>query len=191
MMLSMALMEFHSLATDGAAKVLWLFLVPVGGGIPSGVLHAKSQGLGWPVMAGLYLLSDVILACVFEPLMLLVILAGRRSRFFARLSEVLKQAAARSTAHFGTKMGPLGLVMVSFGVDPMTGRATAKAMGHGFISGWALAIAGDMLYFGVLAYSTLALNQVLDEMTTTIIILAAMFLLPVVVRRVRQVFARS
>jgi len=56
---------------------------------------------------------------------------------------------ARSVAHFsGTGAGPFALVMIAFGVDPMTGRATALAAGHGFVTGWALAIAGDMLYFG-------------------------------------------
>jgi hypothetical protein len=43
-------------------SVLLLFLLPVGGGIPAGVLMARSQGLAWPVTAGLYLVSDVLLA---------------------------------------------------------------------------------------------------------------------------------
>ena len=42
--------------------VLMLFLIPIGGGIPAGVLLAQTKGLAWPVTAGLYLVSDVMLA---------------------------------------------------------------------------------------------------------------------------------
>jgi hypothetical protein len=40
----------------------------------------------------------------------------------------------------------------------MTGRAAAKAAGHGFLPGWAIAITGDMIYFVVLMASTLWLQ---------------------------------
>jgi len=43
-----------------------LFLIPVGGGIPAGVLLARDKGLAWPVTAGLYLISDILLALAFE-----------------------------------------------------------------------------------------------------------------------------
>ena len=36
-------------------SVFMLFLLPVGGGIPAGVLLARANGLSWPVTAGLYL----------------------------------------------------------------------------------------------------------------------------------------
>ena len=81
---------------------------------------------------------------------------------------------------------PLGLVMVSFGVDPMTGRAAAAMAGHGFVTGWAIAIAGDMLYFGLLMASTLWLNGILgDERLTVFAILALMLVLPSIIRRLR------
>ena len=57
----------HTLASS--FSVLELFVIPVGGGIPAGVLLARNQGLAWPVMAVLYLISDVILALAFEPLL--------------------------------------------------------------------------------------------------------------------------
>lgn len=167
--------------------VLKLFLIPVGGGIPSGVLLARSHGIIWPVMAVLYFISDVILACAFEPLMLMVIAAGKKSAFFARLGHAFRIMTQRSIARYGTGLGPLALIGVAFGVDPMTGRAAAAAAGHGFVTGWAIAIAGDMLYFGVLMASTLWLNGVLgDETRTTLIILAAMLVVPAIVRRVRE-----
>ena len=53
-------------------SVLMLFLIPVGGGIPAGVLIARDKGLVWPVTAGLYLFSDILLARAFEPILRLL-----------------------------------------------------------------------------------------------------------------------
>lgn len=170
-------------------EVLILFLIPVGGGIPGGVLLAKSRGLAWPIMLILYFISDVILACVFEPLMLLLIAAGKRAPFLARLGEAMKKSVQKTTANFGTRLGPLALILVSFSVDPMTGRAAAAAAGHGFVRGWALSITGDLFFFAMLMASTLWLNGILgDETKTTAIILIAMFVLPPLIRKVREKF---
>jgi hypothetical protein len=77
--------------------------------------------------------------------------------------------------------------MIAFGVDPMTGRATAHAAGHGFVAGWSIAIAGDMLYFAVIAITTLRLNTYFKDPTTTmLIILAVMFSVPIIVRRIHS-----
>lgn len=169
-------------------SVLKLFIIPVGGGIPAGVLLAQAKGVVWPVTALLYLVSDMALALAFEPILRGMAAVVRRIPLLTRFSALLKAATARSTAHLGgTSSGPLALIIISFGVDPMTGRATAHAAGHGFISGWAIAIAGDMLYFTVIALSTVHLNHYFkDPNTTMLIVLAAMFLLPVLVRSVRS-----
>ena len=53
-------------------SVLKLFVIPVGGGIPAGVMLAQAQGVAWPVTAVLYLVSDILLAVVFEPVLLLI-----------------------------------------------------------------------------------------------------------------------
>ena len=176
--------------SSGMLSVLKLFLIPVGGGIPAGVLLAQSKGLAWPLTTGLYLVSDLVLALAFEPVLRLLAALGRKIPFLARFSAALKAATARSVAHFsGTSAGPLALVMIAFGVDPMTGRATALAAGHGFLAGWAIAIAGDMLYFAVIALTTLRLNTyVRDPNTTMLIVLGAMFVVPMLVRyfRTRQ-----
>jgi hypothetical protein len=169
-------------------SVLKLFLIPVGGGIPGGVMLAQTKGLAWPVMAMLYLISDIILALAFEPILrLLAIICGKAS-FLARISAALKAATARSVSHFsGTGAGPIGLIMIAFGVDPMTGRASAHAAGHGFVAGWAIAIAGDMIYFAVIAITTLRLNSYFqDPNTTMLIILVVMFSVPVFVRFIRS-----
>ncbi|WP_298431594.1 hypothetical protein [Geobacter sp.] len=182
--------QLHGLAqsTSGMLPVFKLFLLPVGGGIPAGVLLARANGLAWPITAGLYLVSDVVLAFAFEPILRLVEALGRHIPFLARLGAAMKSATARSAAHFsGTGAGPLALVMIAFGVDPMTGRASALAAGHGFLAGWAFAIAGDMLYFAVIALTTLRLNSYFrDPNTTMLVVLAAMFVVPMLVRYVRS-----
>lgn len=77
--------------------------------------------------------------------------------------------------------------MIAFGVDPMTGRTTAHAAGHGFVAGWSIAIVGDMLYFAVIALTTLRLNSYFrDPNTTMLIVLGAMFVVPMLVRYVRS-----
>lgn len=165
-------------------SVLKLFIIPVGGGIPAGVLLANSKGLAWPITAGLYLVSDIALALAFEPILRLISMVVGKVPFLTRFSATFKAVTARSVAHIGgTSTGPLALVMISFGVDPMTGRATAHAAGHGFIAGWAIAIAGDMLYFAVIALTTLRLNSYFkDPNTTMLIVLGAMFIVPMLVR---------
>jgi hypothetical protein len=174
-------------STSTILPVLKLFLLPIGGGIPAGVLLARASGLAWPLTTMLYLFSDVVLALAFEPFLRLLAAATGKLRFLARFTAALKAVSARSAAHFGgTGAGPVSLVMIAFGVDPMTGRAAALAAGHGFLAGWAFAIAGDMLYFAVIALTTLRLNSYFqDPNTTMLIVLGAMFLVPMLIRRFR------
>jgi len=169
-------------------SVLMLFLIPVGGGIPAGVLLAQTKGLAWPVTAGLYLVSDMMLALAFEPVLRLLAWLGGRVPFIARFSAAMKAAMDKSAAHLsGTGAGPITLVMISFGADPMTGRASALAAGHGFLMGWAFAIAGDMLYYTVIAVTTLRLNKYFSNPDTTMwIVLGAMIVVPLIVRSFRS-----
>jgi hypothetical protein len=101
-------------------------------------------------------------------------------RLAARIGGAMQTAGLKA----GGAKGPIGLILVSFGVDPMTGRAAAAAVGHGFVAGWAVAIAGDMLYFGVLMISTLWLHSVVgSERITVALMLVFMLVLPSVLRR--------
>ena len=174
-------------STANILSVLKLFIIPVGGGIPAGVMLAQAKEMAWPVTTLLYLVSDIALAFAFEPILrILAIICGKVS-FPTRISAALKAATARSVSHIsGTGAGPIGLIMIAFGSDPMTGRASAHAAGHGFVAGWAFAIAGDMLYFAVIAITTLRLNTYIkDPNTTMLIILVAMFSVPAIVRFIR------
>ena len=169
--------------------VLALFLIPVGGGIPAGVLLARNHAIPWPVTALLYFVSDVILACVFEPLMRAVVQLGKRS---ARLSQAMRSVREKNAVRYGTAPGPLALIGISFGIDPMTGRSMAAAVGHGFVTGWLIAIAGDMIYFGLIMASTLWLDGILGNGTvTSLIILGLMIGLPPIIRRVQAARRRS
>lgn len=179
-------------ATTNMLSVLKLFLIPVGGGIPAGVMLAQTKGVVWPLTALLYLLSDIILAFLFEPVLRILAWICSKVSFLNRVAAAMKAATARSVHHMsGTGAGPIGLIMIAFGVDPMTGRATAHAAGHGFFAGWAFAIAGDMLYFAVIAFSTLKLNTVIrDPNITMLIILVAMFTVPTLIKLVRSKILR-
>jgi len=175
----------------GAWGVFLLFLVPVGGGIPAGVLLASARGLSVLAMMALYFVSDLILACVFEPMLLGLRALGSLVPPLGRFGQRFIAAAQWSGMQAGSgATGPLRLVMVAFAVDPMTGRAAAAAAGHGFVPGWAIAITGDMFYFALLAYSTLGMNRLLGDQQLTIgVMLLVMFLVPALVRRWRA--ARS
>jgi hypothetical protein len=172
---------------SNAWEVFVLFFIPVGGGVPAGVILAKKRGFGWITMTFVYFISDLVLACLFEPLVLLMKAAGRRFTFVARINEGLKKSTHKTIAKYGLRPNVLSLITISFGVDPMTGRTAALAAGHGFISGWTLAIIGDMLFFLILMISTLCLNNILGDGTwAAVIIMVAMTVVPVLVRKVRE-----
>lgn len=174
---------FYSQAWD----VLVFFLIPIGGGIPAGVVLAAKYGLSIPVMYVLYFISDVALACAFEPLMLLFIKHSKTSPRLQRVRAVLIEATKHSRERFGLTPGPFALVMITFGTDPMTGRSIAKFFGHGFFTGWVLTIAGDMIFFSVIMASTLFLNSVLGDGTLAcIIIMVLMIGIPALIRKVRE-----
>ena len=169
-------------------SVLLLFLIPFGCGIPAGVLLARGRGIAWPAMTGLYFVSDAILALLFEPVLRRLIRAGRKFPRLARAADAVRLALDRSAALYGGGgAGPFSLVLIAFGVDPMTGRAAAAAAGHGFVSGWALAIAGDMLYFLVILAATLKLNALFgDPNRTMAALLAAMIVVPLLARGLKS-----
>ena len=64
------------------------------------------------------------------------------------------------------------------------GRAAAMAAGHGFIAGWAIAIAGDMMYYSVIAFSTLQMNSVIKSPEVTMmLVLMGMIFIPKLIRK--------
>jgi hypothetical protein len=170
----------------GGLGAFLLFLVPVGGGIPLGVLMARDGGVSPVITALLYLASDVVIALFAEPWLAFLRWVGRRIPFVGRVGERLSRFSGGAGLKDGGARGPLGLVLVSFTTSPTMGRAATSAAGHGFLSGWALAITGDMLYFVLLMASTLWISGVLgDERVTVGAVLVATWVLPTLLRRVR------
>lgn len=168
-------------------EVLAAFCIPFGSGIPAGVILADTYKLGWVVTSILYFISDILLACVFEPLMLLFIRYTKDSEFTKRFIEQYKMTLERLGFHAGLSPSWYSLVVLSFGVDPMTGRAVAHAAGYGFISGWAFAICGDMIFFALIMISTLWLNSLLGDGTiAALIVMAAMFAIPPLIRKLKS-----
>ncbi len=178
---------FDSELISKSSKVLGLFLIPVGGGIPAGVLLGQSEGLSWQFTTLLYFISDVILACIFEPILLLIIAAGKNNEKIARMGAAFRKNFQKTIEFYGNNLGPFTLIMISFGADPMTGRTATMVAGHNFFFGWLLAITGDMIFYAIFMASTLWLNGIIgNTTTTTLIIIGLMIALPVVIKRIKK-----
>src|SRR5207249_5463016 len=108
-----ALLDPAAPRPPGAWGAFLLFLIPVGGGIPAGVLLARDSGVSPPVMAALYFLSDVVLAFAFEPFIRLLLALGRWMPPLARLGRRLGGVFQRGGGAANAARGPLGLVLVS------------------------------------------------------------------------------
>lgn len=172
---------------SGALGAFCLFLLPVGGGIPLGVLMARNAGVTPLTMVGMYLAADLIRAVTREPLLILLRFLSRHIPLLATAGTLMSRSARFAGLDEEGPQGPLGIVTISFVIDPTIGRAAAAAAGHGFISGWTLAIIGDMLFFVLLMVSTLWASSVLgDDRLTVGIVLVATFILPLVVKRLRR-----
>jgi hypothetical protein len=170
----------------GGMGAFLLFLVPVGGGIPLGVLMARDAGVSPVVTALLYMASDVVIAVFAEPWLAFLRWVGRRIPFVGRVGARLSRLSGGAGLKDHGARGPLGLILVSFTTSPTMGRAATSAAGHGFFTGWTLAIIGDMLYFVLLMASTLWISGILgDERFTVGAVLVATWVLPTLLRRVR------
>src|SRR5438128_264770 len=73
----------------GVLGVFLLFMVPVGGGIPFGVLMARDSGVSPAATAVLYLASDIVLAFTTEPFVALLRWLARRVPALGRIGHLL------------------------------------------------------------------------------------------------------
>jgi hypothetical protein len=163
--------------------VLLLFCIPGGMGIPPGVLLGTHGGLGPMVMSGLYFTSDIVLACVFEPLLVTLAALARRLPFLNRAGDVVL-AGIRRSMPAGNASAPLGIALTAFGAGLPFGRALAAAAGFGLVISWLFTIAGDMAYFGLGMASTLWFDDVLgDQRMAAFAGLAVMVVVPTMIRR--------
>jgi hypothetical protein len=172
----------------GAWGVFLVFVTQIGAGIPLGVIMARNAGLSPVVTAGLYLASDVVLALTMEPILALLRWLGQRVEWLGRLGTRLSKFSGAAGLQSAGVRGPLGLILFSFTVSPTAGRAASEAAGHGFISGWALAIIGDMGYFVMIMASTLWVSSLFggDDRMTVGAVLLGTWLVPMLIRRLRR-----
>jgi len=169
-------------------KVLCLFFLPIGGGIPGGVMLAKNFHIGWPMMMVIYFISDLILALIFEPIMHWLFKVGKNIPAIAQTGRIMKELTLKTIESYGQHLGPLALIIFTFSADPMSGRAATSVAGYGFLAGWTLTIIGDMLYFSLIMVSTLWLNNLIGDNGgwTTGIILVLMIVLPMIIKKFRN-----
>jgi hypothetical protein len=170
----------------GILGVFLVFVMPTVLGIPLGVLMARDTGLSPLETAGLYFASDLVLAVTAEPILALLRWVGTRVELVGRLGSLLARVTESAGLHKHGVRGPLGLILVSFTVNPIAGRGAAAAAGHGFFAGWTLAIVGDMAYFGLMMASTLWISSVFGSDRVAIgVVLILAFSAPFVLRRLR------
>src|SRR5215216_626551 len=79
----------------GALGVLLLFCVPIGGGIPLGVIMARDAGLTPLTTAALYFVSDLVLPLTAEPLLALLRWLSKRIALLARMGQTLSRVTGR------------------------------------------------------------------------------------------------
>ncbi len=175
----------------GLLGVFLIFVTQIGAGIPLGVIMARDAGIPPLVTAGLYFVSDLVLAVTTEPMLALLRWLGTRVAFIGRLGTRLARFTGSAGLQGGGARGPLGLILVSFTVSPLAGRAAGAAAGHGFFTGWALAIVGDMAYFALMMASTLWISSVFgDDRLAIGAVLIGPWLLPMLIRRLRRKSSR-
>jgi hypothetical protein len=172
---------------SGALGVFLVFVTQIGAGIPIGVLLGRDSGLNPLQMAGLYLASDVLLALTCEPMLLGLAWLSRRVDWLAALGARLGRMSGATGLSDGRVKGPLGLIMFSFVFAPAPARAASEAAGHGPLTGWTLAIIGDMLYFGIIMASTLLVISLFGDNRLAIApLMVGAWLLPMLVQRLRS-----
>lgn len=170
----------------GVPGAFLVFLTQIGAGIPIGVIMARDSGLNPFQTAGLYLASDVLLALICEPLLMLLRWESRRVVWLAELGARLKHMSTTTGLRSGRVRGPLGLVLFSFVIGPAAARALSETVGYRSVSGWSLAILGDMLYFGLAMAATLLVIHIFGDNRLAIAPLAlGVWLLPLLLPRLR------
>jgi hypothetical protein len=186
--------QLRTMAWDPAAPVpagwphgwwgtLLLFLIPGGIGIPSGVLLGHGDGFGPPALTLLYVASDVVLALVFEPMILVLVLVGRHRPGVRRVGRGFVAAMHRLFPTHGASVS-MAVMGTGFVLGLPFGRLLGAGAGYGLVPSWALAIAGDTCSFAVGMLSTLWFNGVLGDQRLAVAgALVVMLAVSAVVRR--------
>jgi len=183
----------------GGAVVLVfaLFWLPVGPGVPAGVLLARHAGINPALTFCLYFLSDLLGACICHPSFSVMRRAGGRVPLLASVGQRLMRLATLGTGISpeamadqapGGSRGTLPLLFrigtVGFGVDVYTAGMLAVGLPVRNLPGWLAAIAGDLVWFTMLLATSIATAAVTnDDRITAAVMVVVMIALPPIARR--------
>lgn len=175
------------------AFVFLLFWAPVGPGIPAGVLLARHVGVAPPVTLGLYVISDALAVLLLNPIYSWLRKHGRRNPTINKIGQRVIAAAmigtgtSKARAESGAvRPAPalFRIATVGFGVDIYTAGILATGLNVPRVTGWAAAIAGDLVWFSVLLGSSMAAaSMVDDERVIAVVVIAVTLIVPPLARR--------
>ncbi|MSQ43948.1 MAG: hypothetical protein EXR45_07040 [Chloroflexi bacterium] len=156
-------------------------------GIPAGLILARHAGINPLVTLGLYALTDIMAAMITHPLYAVIKRFGGRvavlrtiGRWYVRLAMI----GARPPRIDDVRNGPIWpalfrIGVVAFGFDIYHGGMVIAGLPVPRLLGWAAALAGDLIWFGVLFATSSAAAAVTDnDKTVGIITVVAMIAIP-------------
>src|SRR4029079_14931972 len=136
------------------------------------VLLARHLGLAPPVTLGLYAVSDALAVLLLNPIYSWLRTHARRNPRIREIGRrvlavsMIGTGAAKAQAERGD-MRPapalFRIATVGFGVDIYTAGVLATGLNVPRVTGWAAAIAGDLVWFALLLGSSMAAASVIDD----------------------------
>lgn len=156
-------------------------------GIPAGLILARHAGINPFVTFGLYAVTDIMAAMITHPLYAVIKRYGGRvgflrtiGRWYVRLAMI----GAKPPSIDDVRNGPIWpalfrIGVVAFGFDIYHGGMVIAGLPVPRLLGWAAALAGDLIWFGVLFATSTAAAAVIDsDKTVGIITVVAMVAIP-------------
>ncbi len=173
-----------ALLASGPVAVFLLFLSPIGPGAIAGIVLARSQGMPAALTIGLYVLSDVVMAVVLNPLLVRFRGWAGRSRFGQRYLQTLNQVASMTQVVAGRYGEPLGVYTCTFATDFYTAALISTGLSLHRLIAWIAIIAGDVTWFLIVFFATASVAAFLtDNRIVFVVSLVLGFGLPWLIRR--------
>jgi hypothetical protein len=174
-----------TLTTSGPLAVFVIFLLPWGPGAIAGIILARHDGLSSALIIALYVLSDVVTACILEPLVQLLRNRGQRSRLGRRIFDAMSQVGGVTQVTSGRLGVPLGLFTFTFATDFFTASFVSTGLRLSRLIAWLCIIAGDVLWFLILFLAALGFAAFLsDDRLLFVVTMVIGLALPQIMRRV-------
>jgi hypothetical protein len=178
----------------GATGLIFAFFcAPVGPWLPAGVLLAQHLRIPPAFIFGLYLVADLFVVILLNPVYSFLRAQGRRNptiRNIGRRTLALAMIGTRRLAADDVRAGHLApallrIATVGFGVDVYTAGALATGLPIPRLAGWTAAMVGDLVGFALLLGSSITAAHVFnDERATAAVLLVVALLGPSILRRI-------